>query len=142
MNSACRCVWSVIACVLVGHASLCCGRPGRVVPTVYGAKPRIGRRAGCVWCGLSLTCGCRVPVAIQNDMTGLALKGLFARRCLFVAGAVLTLQGAVSGDYGLVVEEGRSRCSDDAEHRYAVQRCGCGQLTTAGALAYSGNRTW
>lgn len=147
MSSAYRRVWSVIVCVLVGHASLWAAdgtwtssADGLWSETQNWQAGQVASGAGSV----AYLSAVGVPVAIQNDMTGLALKGLVSRGGAYsLRGQPLTLQGAVSGDYGLVVEEGTLTVQSDVTLNTDMQFnvAGAGQLTTAGALAYSGNRT-
>jgi autotransporter-associated beta strand protein len=84
------------------------------------------------------------PVNISNDVSGLTLKGVVAQGGAYrLYGLPLTLEGDTSGTYGLVVNAG-SHVIDSAVSVNANSQINVADgatLTTAGPLAYQGNRT-
>ncbi len=83
-------------------------------------------------------------VAVNNDVTGLKLKGVVAQGGAYsLLGLPLTLEGTASGNYGLIVQNGTLTLNNaltlNAGTQFNVAEGAA--LTTSGTLAYSGNRT-
>lgn len=83
-------------------------------------------------------------VAVNNDVSGLTLKGVVAQGGAYsLLGLPLTLEGAKSGDYGFIVQNGTLTLNNaltiNADTQFNVAEGAV--LTTAEALTYSGGRT-